>query len=228
MPGEWFLWTEGIQGAPFRVGRPVLGDAHCEAVWGLSTRLQRVGHETTTIATSVTSGIRPFVASTPGAFAEARLMTFLQTSFEKAEAEKTRSRPADASVPPARPTVSEPSYDLRCVRTGNEDDELCSFEAARRLSISRPEIDSPCDESVVVQGWFSKKDQDFTLLKADATLTDCDGKEVRYSSPLVLITVGSRTFIVVKEHGYEDESFVVLEVHGARLEWVLEIPGGGC
>jgi hypothetical protein len=63
VPSEWFLWTEGIHGAPLRVEAPVLGDAHCTAVWGLSTRLQPFDHETTAIATNVQSGIRPFVPS---------------------------------------------------------------------------------------------------------------------------------------------------------------------
>ena len=44
-----------------------------------------------------------------------------------------------------------------------------------------------------MQGWVAKTGEGFTLLKAEATLTDCDAKELRTSSPLVLISAGSRT-----------------------------------
>jgi hypothetical protein len=227
VPSEWFLWTEGIHGAPLRVEAPVLGDAHCTAVWGLSTRLQPFDHETTAIATNVQSGIRPFVASALGAFSDARLTALLRTAFEKAETDAVRSKRADTKTLPAHRPVPEPVYQIRCVQTGRDDDEFCSFEANRRLGAA-PASDPACDEVVVVQGWVAKTGQAFTLLKADSTLTDCDGKELRTSSPLVQISEGSRKFIVAKEHGYEDESFVLYELHGSRLERVLEVPGGGC
>lgn len=228
VPSEWFLWTEGIHGAPLRVGAPVLGEAHCQAVWGLSTRLQPFDHETTAVATNVQFGIRPFEASTLGAFSDARLTALLRAAFEKSETEAIRSKRTDAKTMPAHRPVLEPIYQLRCVQTGRDSDEFCSFEAAHPLGTAHSAADSTCDEAVVVQGWVAKTGEGFTLLKAEATLTDCDAKELRTSSPLVLISAGSRTFIVVREHGYEDESFVVFEVRGRRLERVLEVPGGGC
>jgi hypothetical protein len=228
VPSEWFLWTEEIHGAPLRITAPVLGEAHCEAVWGLSTRLQPFSHETTAIATNVQSGIRPFGASTPSAISDPPLAAFLRAAFEKSETEAMRARPADAKATPAHRTVTDPSYELRCVQTGKGDDELCSFEASRPLRAAPPAADPACDETVLVQGWVSKTGQGFTLLKADATIIDCDAKGLRTSSPQILISTGSQTFIVVKEHGYEDESFVVYEVRGRRLEKVFDVPGGGC
>jgi hypothetical protein len=227
VPSEWFLWTEDIHGVPLRAGAPVLGQAHCLAVWGLSTRLQPFDHETTAIATNVQSGIRPFETSRLGAFSDARLTALLRAAFEKSETEAIRLKRTDAKTMPAHRPAFEPIYQLRCVQTARDSDEFCSFAATRPLGAARSAADSACDEVVVVQGWVAKTGQDFTLLKADATLTDCDAKELRTSSPLVLVSAGSRTFIVVREHGYEDESFVVFEVRGRRLERVLEVPGGG-
>lgn len=213
---------------PVRITAPVLREAHCEAVWGLSTRLQPFDHETTAVATNIQSGIRPFATSALSALSDPPLAAFLRAAFEKSEAEAIRARPADAKAIPARRTVSDLSYQLRCVQTGKGDDELCSCSASRPLGAAPPAADPACDETVVVQGWVSKRGDVFTLLKADATITDCDAKALRTSSPLILIAAGSRTFIVVREHGYEDESFVVFEVRGRRLERVLEVPGGGC
>jgi hypothetical protein len=65
-------------------------------------------------------------------------------------------------------------------------------------------------------------------LQVKATLSDCDPKELRTTVPLVLIAADEHTFVVVREHGYENESFAVFEVRGNQLNLVLEVPGGGC
>src|ERR1017187_9062313 len=122
VPKDWFLWTEAIHGAPVRVGAPVLGEAHCEAVWGLSTRLQPFDHETTAIAANVQSGIRPFEEFTLGAFTDASLKVLLQTTFEKSETEAIRSKRTDANAVPADRPSPEPIYQLRCVQTGKDED----------------------------------------------------------------------------------------------------------
>ena len=88
--------------------------------------------------------------------------------------------------------------------------------------------DPNCGEIVVVQGWFIQSTDKFSLLRSDATLTDCDAVHLRTSTPLILITAGTRRFVVVREHGYEDESFAVIEIRGNHLEKVLEVAGGGC
>lgn len=228
VPIEWFLWVEGVDGVPIRVGSPKLAEAHCEAVWGLSTRLVANGHETTTIATSARSGVRSFGRSTVWAAADQHLRTFLREQFDNAEMAAIRSGRRDAdSVLSHRPDC-DPVYELDCVSTGHDDDELCSFEASRRLGTKPSEADPGCDEIAVVQGWYRTSPETFTLLQVSGLLTDCDGKELRSSAPLVLIEAGGRSFVVVREHGYEDESFAVFEIRSDGLQQVLEVPGGGC
>lgn len=228
VPKEWFLWVEDTHGVPFRVGSPKLAEAHCEAVWGLSTRLNPSGHETTAIATNVQAGIRPFGQSTVWAAADQRLRAFLRDQFDKAEVAALRSGRQDADTVLSHRPDCDPVYELSCVGTGHEDDELCSFEASRRLETKRSEADPGCDEISVVQGWYRSSPDTFTLLQVSGLLTDCDAKELRSSAPLVLIDAGGRSFVVVREHGYEDESFAVFEVHGDELKQVLKVPGGGC
>ena len=114
-------------------------------------------------------------------------------------------------------------YELECVETGEDERRLCSFETSRPLG-----NDPGCDDVLVVQGWFASSPEGFTLLRSNATLTDCDGKELRTVTPLVLIGADARAFVVVREHGYEDESFAVFELRSDQLRPVLEVPGGGC
>ena len=80
----------------------------------------------------------------------------------------------------------------------------------------------------MVQGWVARVSEGFTALQANATITDCDAKELRTWAPLVFVTADARTFVVVREHGYEDESFVVSELRDNGLHRVLDVPGGGC
>jgi hypothetical protein len=228
VPKEWYLWTEHLRGVPLWVSVPALAEAHCEVVWGLSTRLQNSGHETTAIATSVQTGVQPFIPFTAGAWTMDPLRNFLRTETEKAEAAEIRLKRSDAEALLSRRPDCDPVIEVSCVPLGREDDELCSFHASRRIGTRYQEAEFRCDDIAVVRGWYLRSAGVFTLLKSAVTLTDCDGKDERSAIPLVLITADSRRFIVVREHGYEDESFIVLEVRGNRIEPVLEVAGGGC
>jgi hypothetical protein len=197
-------------------------------VWGLSTRLQPFGHETTAVATNGQSDIHAFEHSTLDAAADPRLQALLVAEVARSEMAAIRSSRKDADAVLAPRRDADRAYQLNCVGTGKDDRELCSFEASRRLGSGPSEIDPGCDDIVVVQGWFASSPKEVTLLQANAKLTDCDAKELRTATPLILISADARTFVVVREHGYEDESFAVFELRGDRLHSVLEVPGGGC
>jgi hypothetical protein len=107
-------------------------------------------------------------------------------------------------------------------------DELCSFTTSRRLQEPPFATDPSCEAVTIVQGWFTRAGDRHAILQVGATVTDCDGVELRTSSPFLLIVPEGRNFVVVREHGYEDESFEILELRGNRLEPQLEVRGGGC
>ncbi len=114
------------------------------------------------------------------------------------------------------------------METAKDDHQFCSFEASRQLGSQSPDTEPGPGDIVVVQGWFARSPEGFSLLQAKATLTDTDAKELRTVIPMVLIAVDGRSFIVVREHGYEDESFAVFEFRGKQLHPLLEVRGGGC
>lgn len=228
LPMEWFLWTEELRGVPVPVGAPVLGEAHCQAVWGLSTPLLPLGHETTAIATNGQSGIQPFALSTLAGAPDPRLRELLPAEAEKAEIAAIRSKRSDADALLARRHDYDREYHLACATTAAGNSTLCSFETSRRLGSSPLEADPGCDDVVVVQGWLASSSGGVTALQPNVVLTDCDAKGLRTWAPLILVAAGARTFVVVREHGYEDESFVVFELRDGRPHRVLEVPGGGC
>lgn len=227
LPREWYLWTEDLRGVPVRVGGPRIAEAHCQSVWGFSTPLQAFDHETTSLATTIREGIKPFERFTLGAGLDPR-NRFLREQFDNAEAAEVRARRPDAKAVLAHRPDFDPVIQLSCVGYGSEDEKLCSFEASRVLGTRPAETDPDCSEVAVVQGWFLESTKGFTALKAYGTLTDCEGVNSRTSTPLLLITADGHTFLLVREHGYEDESFSIVEFHANSLKQVLGITGGGC
>jgi hypothetical protein len=228
IPKEWFLWTDEILGVPVRVKSPALVEAHCQAVWGLATRLAVSGHETTAIATSIQSGVRPFGFSTVWPGGGVRLGAFLREQFDSAEVAAIRTERKDADALLKQRPTCDPVYMLNCVSLADGDHELCSFEASRPLGTKPNEADAECLETTVVQGWFKTTADGPTLLQISGVLTDCDAKELRNVQPSILIEIGGHTFVVAREHGYEDESFSVFELRAHEVTQVLKMPGGGC
>jgi len=227
VPKEWFVWTDEVRGVPVSVKGPVLAGAHCQAVWGLATRIAEFGHETTAIATNTQSGVRPFELSV-GPNWDVRLNAFLRGQFDKAEIAAIRTNRDDADSILAKRSACEPGSISYCVKLSASDDQLCSFEASRVLGTRPEEAESECLDKAVVQGWYRTTAEGPALLQISATVTGCDATDLRDVTPEILIEANGRQFIVAKEHGYEDESFAVFELHGRELTQVLAIPGGGC
>lgn len=214
VPRDWRLRAEGMNvEEALTTGAPVLGQAHCQAVWGLSlSGKAQAGHETTAIAVGGTAFVRSFGVSAP----DSATLPFLAR-----QAAQLESAAIDRS--PAEP---ERTYDVRCANLETSG-ALCAFESVRNLTEpADPGLES--ERVVTVQGWFLKSRGSNRYLGGNATLTDGDVKELRSVIPFVVIGSDARTFVVVKEHGYEDESFKVLEVRGSDLKELLEIEGGGC
>lgn len=227
-PPSGFFGRKTCAAPPFASARPLVAAAHCQGLWGLSTGLPPSGHETTAIATNGQADFTMFEYSTLDGTADARLRAFLATEVDSRETAAIRSSARDPDTVPVHRRDSDPAYELNCVDSAGSDRALCAFQSSRRYGIWRSDGYPDCDEIIIVQSWLASSPEGFTLLQANTTLTDCDAKELGTVTPLLLIGASARTFVVTREHGYEDESFAVLEVRASQLHRQLEIPGGGC
>lgn len=102
---------------------------------------------------------------------------------------------------------------------------LYYFQARKEYEI--PRLASSGHVSLF-SGWASveaSQGGQLGLIRSEIVFTDTDMKGSTTSLPLGILKLSGRTFIFVEEHGWEDESYVVLELNGG-IHRLLETFGG--
>jgi hypothetical protein len=65
----------------------------------------------------------------------------------------------------------------------------------------------------MMTGWLvPAAAQTLTVLDPKVFVTDCDAKEARTGLPLAALRVADRSYWVLQEHGYEDETYLIAEI----------------
>jgi hypothetical protein len=222
LPRVWYVWAPGLRAVPVHVGNPNKVAAHCQSVWALGTDLPNTDHETTAFATDGRNGVEPFTEEV----ADDSLRHRLRADFDRSETAALGAKRMTAAQ--RSPSERDPVIRLWCADVA-EEESLCAFAAARgRGAHGIIQSDESCEDQTIVQGWLLRSGGDVRVLSSASTLTDCDMKEFRSSVPALLIKANSRVFVVTREHGYEDESFIFYEWRDNTLKKVLEVPAGGC
>jgi hypothetical protein len=141
---------------------------------------------------------------------------------EKAQAEATQH-----ALPRYEPTPAVRLLMLYC-QAGAPRSPLY-FEAERAYPTGPFFADPACPSRTVMAGWLSHAGDGIPSLVGQRVLvTDCDGKELRTASPLGALRVGSRSFWILQDHGYEDEAYQIVEIGPTGAQIVFEADGGGC
>ena len=103
------------------------------------------------------------------------------------------------------------------------------FVAEKKYRSAGPVGDADCHPRTVVTGWLIPTETGTYMLRNPGVfLTDCDGKEVLTAVPLSALRVSGRLFWVLVEHGYEDETYRVVEIGQSGISDRIEVNGGGC
>jgi hypothetical protein len=102
---------------------------------------------------------------------------------------------------------------------------LYYFQATKKYEI--PRLASSGHVSLF-SGWASvaaREEGQLGVILSEIVFTDTDMKGPTTSLPLGVLKVSGRTFIFVEEHGWENESYVILELNGG-IHRLLETFGG--
>jgi len=230
VPKIWRVWP--ASGAP-SVEAHVSGaddvDAHCSGQIALKTDLPKVTMEhplkfgiavdSSIVAVSTVEEVRP--SDSNWASAERAVLAKF-AALERAQANRERQQmPREVPEPVAH--IAALYREARSARS------LLYFEAEKKYRTPRDPRDEQCTALTVMTGWLVTTDAGaVSLADPKLFLTDCDAKEFRTVLPLAVIRVSGRSFWVLQEHGYEDETYLIGEVRHGHVRYPIEVNGGGC
>jgi hypothetical protein len=249
-PPVWYARTRaGRAPVRLRASRLVKSDNHCSTNWALQTDLpgaRKPGarhRENVGVAASAPHESDAPARLDPRARDLAPLVALVRRSFDEEERATLAGRPRDAtreggpqgdarkeSFPPEAERRKRAPAVVKLYRhTASGGRRLYYFEAERRYPKPAGANDRACENVSVLGGWLLQAGRAAPrLVEQHMTLTDCDAKEAASGRPLGLIRLRGREFLIQEEHGYESESYVLLELRGAELRRLRLIFGGGC
>ena len=70
-------------------------------------------------------------------------------------------------------------------------------------------------------------DEDLILLKKDFVMTACDGKAARWNTPIVLWRHAAGIDLLVRQRGYEGESYFILRIANGAATELTHVGWGG-
>lgn len=230
VPDVWRAWSgSGATLTDARVSGLEVVEAHCSRQVALKSNLPKANVESPLeFGVAVDS---PSVAV--GDIEEVRRSDSVWTAAERAvranfarlEAAQAVSRgeplPRETPVPTTRITA--------LYREARSRGSALYFVAEKKYRTPGPPQDPQCTTLTMITGWLMPTGAGtFTLLEPRVFVTDCDRKEARTALPLAALPVRGRLFWVLREHGYEDETYVIAEIRKTGVRYLIDVNGGGC
>lgn len=207
IPAPWFFSTSTDTFTVLRTSKVVQVRAHSGTNWGLLTDFpQRSSkdslHDIVGVAATVRQKIEPFVKIDPASTKD--IGTFIKQVFNNEDGAKV-----EASV-----TVL---YRNNSVVNG---EHLYYFEAEKQYP------KQGCSDVSLFQGWISEDERHgLGLMASNFVRTDCDRKGPSTMIPVGTMKLQEQIFLFVREHGWESESYIILELNQSGLHRVLQTVG---
>jgi len=163
-----------------------------------------------------------------------RITSFIRPAFDKSEGIKPPGidslgaavyYPSNAERRKARLIIN------RLYRNSEPIDGQRIYYVEAKKEYQKPSLsktDPPCTISFF-KGWIVQNKRDgLSLIDSRYILSDCDGKVITSTKLLGILPMRGRIFFITEDHGYEDESYRILELKGSRIKQLLNVYGGGC
>jgi len=235
----WYYWPSDDVPTVLKTSRITKVDNHCQSNWGLisdfpgkAVKAHEV-HRNIGVALDVEKQAPNLLELTDSSIEWVRAGSFIQPAFDKAEDLKVSETDALHHFAPyparkVRRQVKAFLIKLYRSRSAINGRYIFHFEARKEYKKELRSPDSSCSNISLLKGWMLLNERgDLMLLDSDMVLTDCDMK-AEVTKPLGILTVGDQIFIITEDHGYEDESYVILELRVSGISRVIKTWGGGC
>lgn len=237
---DWYAGgPQGRGPLRLRASRLVEVDNHCVKNWGLQTDYpgakQGAGdHGNVALALSEPGQIAVPAKLDARARSLGPVVSLLRRAFDDEEASRL-AHPDAAQLaktfPPrtARARRAPAVTSLHRVELAGGR-RLYFFESERRYPKPRGAHDAACENVSALGGVLLQEGRGVPrFVERQFALSDCDGKELSCNFPLGVIREGDREFLIMLEHGYEDESYAIMELlRAGTLRRLRRVEGGGC
>jgi hypothetical protein len=229
VPVIWHVWpSSGGDRIDAHVKGAEIVDAHCTRQVALTTELAEAKEDgVVNISIAVDSNL-PLsrveeVRRSASSWRDAEQTVV--ASFSRLEAAK-----ADVDYPQLRAETPTPTPELtKLYREANSARSPMYFVSEKKYRTPFSTQEPGCTVVTVMTGWLTPTAAgSLTLLDPRVFVTDCDRKEARTAFPLAAVHVQDRLFWVLQERGYEDETYVIVDIRRADVRHVIDANGGGC
>ena len=212
IPKRWYFWSSAAAPTVLNASKVVQVENHSQTNWALATdfpkeRTDDTHHHNLGIALDVNQKVEPLLELSPNTAEATDLASFIRQLSDEAKTAELK----------------------RLYRSGSRlnGEYLYYFEAERKHKRATISTERGCNDVSLFQGWITADDRGGLGLLANRNfLTDCDMKGPSSMTPLGILRLKNTTYLFVTEHGWEDESYIILELDKSGLHKVLETFGG--
>ena len=230
VPDVWRVWpASGGTAIDARVSGLEVVEAHCSGQVALKTNLPKTKLEhplksgIAVDSSSVAVGVVEEVRRSDSNWTRAERAVLANFSrLEAAQAATVREQlPRETPVPVTQITA--------LYREARSPRSPLYFVAEKKYRTPRFLHDPQCSTLTMMTGWLVATDGGrYALLAPKVFVTDCDAMEARIGLPLAAFRVSGQLFWVLQEHGYEDETYLIVEIRETEVRYPIEVNGGAC
>ena len=229
LPTPWFFWSSDGTVTELKASKVVPVTAHSGTNWGLLTDLPKRNskdplHDILGVAIIPRQTIESFIKIDTASTQGKEIGSFIRQIFdvhEKDEIQRTRIErsPSVAKAETSLTILYRSSYVV-------DGKYIYYFEAEKQYPKRTASGEPDCYDVSLFQGWVSADEKGgMGLMDSHFVFTDCDRKGPSTMIPLGMMTLQEQTFVFVREHGWESESYTILELNKSGLHRVLETIG---
>ncbi|HKR61669.1 MAG TPA: hypothetical protein VJS64_18425 [Pyrinomonadaceae bacterium] len=246
IPRTWYFWSSA--GAPIvlKASKVLKVQAHSGANWALLTNLPGRTSEDALdneigIASDAKIKVDAMIEVKSNTSEDKNIASFVKDTIkelmedaETAEVSRLRGQQPPPEFPmrqfaltkEERAKIERSITKLYRNKSPVNGEYLYYFEAQKIYSKAVADANRECEDISLYRGWISTPGNDsLGLVDNQLTFTDCSRTGPGPSTPLGIMTLKNRTFLFVKEHGWESASYMILELGHSGLHRVL-LDGG--
>jgi hypothetical protein len=229
VPTSWFFWSSAGTLTSLRASNVTQVNAHSGTNWGLMTDLppgtsKDPLHDLIGVAVTARQEIEPFVTIEPGNTQGKKVVSFIKQIFDADE----KAEIARLGLERPQPIAKVDTSLTVLYRSGSFENRkhIYYFEAEKQYPKRTASGDPDCYDVSLFQGWiYARENGALELMDNDFVFTDCDRKGPSTMIPMGTMKLKEQIFLFVREHGWEDESYIILELNQSGLQRVLETVG---